>query len=147
MTTHAQLTSGIAITSSAVRASRAQVIAGRVLSGIAVLFLLFDGVAKLIQPQPVIEGSKQLGYPPDTIFGIGVVLLTCVAIHLIPQTKVLGAALVTAYLGGAVATHVRVGSPLLTHVLFPTYVAALVWGGLILREPLLRVILPSWRRA
>jgi hypothetical protein len=147
MTTHAQLTSGIAITSSAVRASRAQVIAGRVLSGIAVLFLLFDRVAKLIQPQPVIEGSKQLGYPPDTIFGIGVVLLTCVAIHLIPQTKVLGAALVTAYLGGAVATHVRVGSPLLTHVLFPTYVAALVWGGLILREPLLRVILPSWRRA
>ena len=147
MSTHAQLICSVPIPQSGVQTSKAQVVAGRALSGIAVLFLLFDGGAKVMQLQPVIDGSQQLGYPAETVFGIGVVLLTCVALHLIPQTKVLGAMLLTAYLGGAVATHVRVGSPLFTHVLFPTYVAALVWGGLILREPWLRVILPTRRRA
>ena len=119
--------------------------AGRVMSGFAVLFLLFDAVGKLLQVQPVIEGSAQLGYPHDVVFSLGVILLSCVLVYVFPRTSVLGALLLTGYLGGAVATHVRVGNPLFTHVLFPTYVAALVWGGLILRDPRLRVFLPIRR--
>jgi hypothetical protein len=117
---------------------------GRVISGLAVGFLIFDSVGKLLQVQPVIDGTKQLGYPPDIVFSLGVILLTCVLAYLVPRTSVLGALLLTGYLGGAVATHVRVGNPLLTHVLFPTYVAALLWGGLMLRDTRLRALLP-WR--
>ena len=118
--------------------------AGRVLSGVAVALLVFDSVGKLLEVQPVIDGTKQLGYPPDIVFGLGVTLLSCVLVYLVPRTSVLGAVLLTGYLGGAVATHVRVANPLLTHVLFPTYVAALLWGGLLLRDPRLRAFLP-WR--
>ena len=117
---------------------------GRVLSGLAVGFLTFDSVGKLLEVQPVIDGTRQLGYPPDIVFSLGVILLSCVLAYLVPQTSVLGALLLTGYLGGAVATHVRVGNPLFTHVLFPTYVAALLWGGLVLRDARLRVFLP-WR--
>ena len=120
---------------------------GRLLSWLAVLFLLFDSIGKLLLVQPVVDGSRQLGYSPDTVFGLGFLLLACVLLYLVPRTSVLGALLLTGYLGGAVATHVRVGSPLFTHVLFPTYVAAFVWGGLILRNPALRVILPIRRTA
>ena len=120
---------------------------GRLLSWLAVLFLLFDSIGKLLLVQPVVDGSRQLGYSPDTVFGLGFLLLACVLLYLVPRTSVLGALLLTGYLGGAVATHVRVGSPLFTHVLFPTYVAAFVWGGLILRHPALRVILPIRRTA
>lgn len=117
---------------------------GRTLSGIAVAFLIFDSVGKLLQVQPVIDGTRELGYPVDVIFGLGVTLATCVAVYLIPRTSVLGAVLLTGYLGGAVATHVRVGNPLLTHTLFPIYVAAFIWGGLVLRDVRLRILLP-WR--
>jgi len=117
---------------------------GRVLSGLAVAFLIFDSVGKLLEVQPVIDGTKQLGYPPDIVFGLGVTLLSCVLAYLLPRTSVLGAVLLTGYLGGAVATHVRVGSPFFTHVLFPTYIAALLWGGLMLRDARLRALLP-WR--
>ena len=117
---------------------------GRVMSGLAVAFLIFDSAGKLFLVQPVIDGTKQLGYPPDIVFGLGVTLLSCVLAYLIPRTSVLGAVLLTGYLGGAVATHVRVGSPLFTHVLFPTYLAALLWGGLMLRDARLRTFLP-WR--
>ena len=79
------------------------------------------------------------------MFSLGVILLTCVVAYVVPQTAVLGALLLTAYLGGAVATHVRVDSPLFSHILFPTYVAALVWGGLLLRDRRLRVLLPLQR--
>lgn len=109
--------------------------AGRILSGIAVLFLLFDAGAKLARVPQVIEGSVKLGYPESAVVPIGVLLLIGVVLHVIPRTSVLGAIYLSAYLGGAVATHFRIGSPLLTHVLFPTYVAALVWGGLALRSP------------
>jgi len=115
---------------------------GRVMSGIAVLFLFFDSVGKLLQVQPVIDGTKQLGYSPDIVFSLGVTLLSCVLAYLVPRTSVLGAVLLTGYLGGAVATHVRVGNPLFTHVLFPTYVAALLWGGLMLRDTRLRAFIP-----
>ena len=117
---------------------------GRVLSGVAVAFLVFDSVGKLLEVQPVIDGTKQLGYSPDIVFGLGVTLLSCALVYLVPRTSVLGAVLLTGYLGGAVATHVRVGNPLFTHVLFPTYVAALLWGGLMLRDTRLRAFAP-WR--
>jgi DoxX-like family len=117
---------------------------GRILSGVAVAFLIFDSVGKLLQVQPVIDGTRELGYPVDVVFGLGVTLASCVLVYLIPRTSVLGAVLLTGYLGGAVATHVRVGNPLLTHTLFPIYVAAFIWGGLVLRDVRLRVFLP-WR--
>jgi hypothetical protein len=127
------------------RSSTAQRWVGRVLSSTAVLFLLFDSTGKLLQVQPVMDGTIRLGYPPDIVFGLGVTLLTCVAAYLIPRTSVFGALLLTGYLGGAVATHVRVESPLFTHVLFPTYVAVLLWSGLLLRDAQLRAFLPVRR--
>ena len=114
---------------------------GVVLSGIAVLFLLFDSLGKLLQVAPVVEGTAQLGYSEHVIQPIGIVLLLCVVVYLIPRTAILGAVLLTGYMGGAIATHVRVGSPLLTHVLFPIYVAMLLWGGLFLRDLRLRHVL------
>ena len=117
---------------------------GRVLSGLAVAFLIFDSVGKLLGVQPVIDGTRQLGYPPEIVFKLGVTLVLCVMTYLVPRTSVLGAVLLTGYLGGAVATHVRVVNPLFTHVLFPTYIAALLWGGLMLRDARLQAFLP-WR--
>ena len=119
--------------------------AGLVLSGLAVLFLLFDSAGKLLQVQPVIDGTLELGYPRDSVFSLGLVLLSCVLAYTVPRTSVLGALLLTGYLGGAVATHVRVANPLFSHVLFPTYVAAFLWGGLILRDARLRALLPIRR--
>ena len=141
MQAHVELDNQLAFTRSTISASRLQVVTGRALSGFVALLLLFDGAVKLAPNQAVIDISQQLGYLTNTIFGVGVLLLACLAIYLIPQTATLGALLLTAYLGGAVATHVRVGSPLFS-VLFPTLVAAMVWGGLLLRKPSLRVLLP-----
>lgn len=122
--------------------SKKRLWAGRILSGLPMLFLLFDGVVKLFKPVPVVEGMARLGYPLSLSVTIGIVLLVCVFTYAIPQTSVLGAILLTGYLGGAVATHVRVGDPLFSHVLFPTYVAILLWTGLFLREDRMRVLLP-----
>lgn len=116
---------------------------GQILSGIAVAFLLFDAAGKLMRVTPVIEGTVNLGYPESTIVPIGVLLLAGVVLYMIPRTSVLGAIYLTAYLGGAVATHVRVSNPLATHVLFPVYVAALVWGGLGLRNPRVLALLTN----
>jgi hypothetical protein len=116
--------------------------AGRTASALAVAFLVFDSVGKLLEVQPVIEGTLSLGYPREIVFTLGVILLVCVLAYVVPRTAVLGALLLTAYLGGAVATQVRVEAPLFTHVLFPTYVAAFVWGGLLLRDARLRAFLP-----
>jgi hypothetical protein len=113
---------------------------GRVLSGLATLFLLFDSVIKLTRLPPAVEGTVQLGYPDGTVFGIGLALLVCTAVYIVPRTSILGAVLLTGYLGGAVASHVRVGNPLFTHTLSPIYAAALVWGGLYLRSPRLRAL-------
>jgi hypothetical protein len=117
---------------------------GRAMSGLAVAFLIFDSVGKLLEVQPVVDGTRQLGYSPDVVFSLGATLLLCVLAYLGPRTSVLGAVLLTGYLGGAVATHVRVASPLFTHVLFPAYIAALLWAGLVLRDARLRRFLP-WR--
>lgn len=119
--------------------------AGRALSGVAAAFLLFDAAGKLMRVAPVVEGTVQLGYPESAVLPIGVLLLLGVALYLIPRTSVLGAIYLAGYLGGAVATHVRVGSPLATHVLFPVYVAAFVWGGLALRSPRLLALLTGAR--
>ena len=114
--------------------SRARIWTGRTLSALATLFLLFDSVAKLLRPAPVIKGTVELGYPVSAIVPIGVVLLACTVVYLVPRTAIIGAVLLTGYLGGAVASQVRVGNPLPTHVLFPLYFAALIWGGLYLRD-------------
>jgi hypothetical protein len=118
---------------------------GRLMSGLPALFLLVDGVGKLIKPAPVVEGTLQLGYPESVLLGLGIVLLACTVLYTIPGTAILGAILLTGYLGGAVATHVRVGSPLFTHILFPVYLAVLLWGGLYLRDERLRALLPLRR--
>lgn len=115
---------------------------GRVLSAIPVLFLLFDGAAKLMRLAPVLEGTAKLGFPLSTVVPLGFTLLACTLLYAVPRTAVLGAILLTGYLGGAVATHVRVGDPLFSHALFPTYVGAMIWGGLFLREARLRALLP-----
>jgi hypothetical protein len=116
--------------------------AGLAIAGVAVLFLLFDSVIKLLALRPVVESFAQLGYPADIARGIGALLLGCLLLYVIPRTSVLGAILLTGYLGGAVATHLRVGDPLLSHVLFPVYVGVLLWGGLFLREQRLGALVP-----
>jgi len=123
--------------------SNAQRWTGRVLSGLAVLFLTFDGVMKLVKPAFVVDATKELGYPESSIVAIGMLVLVGVALYVVPRTAVLGAIFLTGFLGGAVATHVRVGSPLLSHVLFPTYLAAMLWGGLTLRNERVRVLLAN----
>ena len=126
--------------------SRGALWTGRTMSGIAVVFLTLDAIGKLLQVPPVVDGTRQLGYPVEVIFGLGVTLMSCVLVYVVPRTAMLGAVLLTGYLGGAVATHVRVANPLLTHTLFPTYVAAFLWAGLVLRRPALRALLPfGWR--
>jgi hypothetical protein len=117
-------------------------IAGYVLTGLVALFLTFDTVMKMLQLAPAMQGTIELGYPASTVLTIGLIELVCLVLYLVPRTSVLGALVLTGYLGGAIATHVRVGSPLPTHTLFPIYVALMVWGGLYLRESRLRQLLP-----
>jgi hypothetical protein len=118
--------------------------AGRIISGLVVLFLLVDAGFKLIRPlpAPAVEAFGKLGYPVEFASGIGILLLACVAVYLIPRTSFLGAILLTGYLGGAVASHVRVGDPWFSHALFPVYIGLLVWGGLYLRDQRLRALIP-----
>lgn len=146
VTTHTSATKSVSTidtNGSTSRASRlgAQRWAGRVLSGLAVVFLLFDALMKVLRAEPAVEGTVQLGYPESVVAGIGLVLLVCLALHLIPRTAVLGAILLTGYLGGAVATHVRLLNPLFSHTLFPVYVGVLVWLGLALRDGAVRRLL------
>ena len=114
---------------------------GRILSALPALFLLFDGTAKLFKPAPVIQGTIQLGYPESVIVGLGIVLLASTLLYIIPRTAVLGAILLTGYLGGAVATHVRAGTGWFT-ILFPVFFGALLWSGLYLRDARLRALIP-----
>ena len=105
----------------------------RAVGGLALAFLSFDAVIKLARLAPAVAGNVQLGYPPSVILGIGLIELFCVIVYAIPRTAIVGAVLLTGYLGGAIATHVRVGSPLATHVLSPIYMSVLIWGALLLR--------------
>ncbi|HET6863568.1 MAG TPA: DoxX family protein [Pyrinomonadaceae bacterium] len=120
------------------RSSKKLVWIGRILSGLPVLFMVFSGVAKLLKPAQVIEGFQKLGYPDHTILPLGVTELLCTILYVIPQTSVLGAILMTAYLGGATATHVRVGEPFFA----PIILGMVAWLGLFLRDSRLRALLP-----
>ncbi|HEX5659525.1 MAG TPA: DoxX family protein [Polyangiales bacterium] len=122
--------------------SNKQLWISRVLSGLAILFLAVDTGGKLLQIQPAVEGTAQLGFPAHALWTIAFCELLCLVTYLTPRSAVLGAILWTGYLGGAIATHVRMDAPLFSHTLFPVYVAALLWGGLYLREPRLRALLP-----
>jgi len=122
--------------------AKKSLVVGYVLTALVVLFLTVDTVMKVLMLAPAVQGTTQLGYRADTVLWIGMVELVCVGLYLVPRTSVLGALLLTGYLGGAIATHVRVGSPLLSHTLFPIYVALVLWGGLYLRESRLRELLP-----
>jgi hypothetical protein len=121
--------------------SKTMIWAGRIISGITVLFLVFDGVTKVMKQSHVMAASAQLGYPESAIVGTGITLLVCVALYVIPRTSILGAILLTGYLGGAVATHVHVRDPLFDTV-FPIIFGVLVWGGLFLRDGRLRALIP-----
>lgn len=117
---------------------------GRVVSGFAILFLLFDGVMKFFMdklPPEALEAGAALQWPIERMPLVGTILLACLFIHLIPRTAIVGAILLTGYLGGAIASHVRVGNPLFSHVLFPVSVAAFVWVGLYLRDVRVRKLL------
>jgi len=118
---------------------------GRVLSALAAIFLLFDGVIHILRIAPVVEAFAQLGYPLGTALPLGVIEVICVVLYLVPRTSVLGALLLTGYLGGAIATQLRVGAPLFSTTLFPVYVALLIWGGLYLRDERVRSVLPLRR--
>jgi DoxX-like protein len=122
-------------------AGRAWLWAGRVLSTLAILFFALDGVMKLFKPTPVITATVGLGFPENEIVGIGITLLICTALYVIPRTSIFGAVLLTGYLGGAIASKVRIHAPLFD-ICFAIVFAALVWGGLWLRNPRLRTILP-----
>jgi hypothetical protein len=114
---------------------------GRIISGLPVLFLLVDGAMKLVKPAAVVEATTRLGYSENTIVPIGILLIICTILYLIPRTSILGAILLTGYLGGAVATHVRAGEGLFP-IIFPVIFGALLWLGLYLRNHSLRVLVP-----
>ena len=113
--------------------SKAQLWIGRVLSALASLFLLFDGIMKLVKPPVVVQSTLQLGYAESAILGIGLTLLVCTLLYIVPRSSIVGAVLLTGYLGGAVASNIRAGKPVF-NVLFPMIIAALLWGGLWLRD-------------
>lgn len=126
----------------AASASQATLWTARILTGLAAVFLLFDAGIKVLQLPPAVQGTIALGFPVGTVLGIGLLELACIILYAMPRTSVLGAILLTGYLGGAIASQVRVGAPLFSHVLFPTYIAAMAWAGLYLRDDRLRILVP-----
>ncbi len=130
--------------------SKTMILIGWVISVLAILFLLMDGVTKLMKPEMVIDINKKLGYAESAIVPIAIVLLICTLLYAFPRTSVLGAIFLTGYLGGAVATQVRVSSPETNHgfggepfnIVFPFIIAAFIWGGLYLRNARLRSLVP-----
>jgi hypothetical protein len=125
--------------------SRKALWGGRILSGLGTAFMTMDAAMKLFQVPQAVEGTTSLGYPASVILPLGVIQALLLVLYMIPRTAVVGAVLWTGYLGGAIATHVRLGNPLFSHILFPTYVAALLWGGLWLRDPRVRGLLAPTR--
>ncbi|GAO80400.1 MULTISPECIES: DoxX family protein [unclassified Sphingopyxis] len=124
---------------------KGQLIAGYVLSGLVILFLLFDAGLKLVSPETAIKYSPpDLGWPLDvpTMTMLGILLLIPTLLYIWPRTAILGAILITGYLGGAIGTHVRINSPLFSHSLFGVYLGIMLWGGLWLRDPRLRALIP-----
>src|SRR6266850_5801342 len=121
--------------------SKGMLWAGRIMSALPVLFFLMDGVMKLVKPPIVVTATVQLGYPESVILPIGIVLILCTLLYIVPRTSVLGAILLTGYLGGAVATHVRVGAGAFP-IVFPIIFGVLIWGGLCLRDERVRTLIP-----
>jgi hypothetical protein len=115
--------------------------AGGIISALAVLFLIFDSIIKVLKLAPAVEATTQLGYPESLVITIGVLELACLSAYVFPRTAVLGAILLTGYLGGAIATNLRAGTPAF-NVIFPMIIGALIWGGLFLREARLRALVP-----
>lgn len=130
-------------TTEATPVSKTSLWAGRILSGLTIAFLILDAVMKIVKAEVSVKSTIELGYPESVVVPIGIVLLICTLLYSIPRTAFLGAILLTAYLGGAVTTNLRVGNPLFSHVLFPVYFGAMVWGGVYLRNQRLRTIILS----
>jgi DoxX-like protein len=128
--------------SQAQTSSKAALWTGRILSGVTILFMLFDAVAHLIKPAPVVTAFAQLGVPLQLAIPLGIIELVCIVAYAMPRTSLVGAILLTGYLGGAVVTQLRVGNPLFAQALFPVYVGLLVWGGLYLRDQRLHALIP-----
>lgn len=124
--------------------SGARLWTGRIISYVPALLLLLDGVAKLFKPEPVVKGTIELGFPESSIVPMGIALVVSVLCYLIPQTSVVGAALLSGYLGGAVCTHVHHGDPV-WQIVMPAVFSMILWAGLVLREPRLEILLP-WKR-
>ena len=118
---------------------------GATLSAVVAVFLFADAIMKLLRLEVVISTMRDLGWPESAVVPLGLLLLACTLLYALPRTSVLGAVLLTGYLGAAVATHARIGSPLFTHTFFGVYVGALMWAGLFLRDPALREIFPARR--
>jgi len=123
-------------------ASKGKLWSARIMQGIAVVFLLWDTGIKLARESHAVEGTIQLGYPDSSVVTIGIIELICLVLYLIPRTSIFGMILMTGYLGGAVATHLRLGNPLFSHILFSVYIAILLWGGIYLRDERLRALIP-----
>ena len=123
--------------------SKKMKITGWVLSILAILLLLADGFGKLIKPEPVVKATLELGYPENTITTIGILVIICAIIYAIPRSALIGAILLTGFLGGAIATHFRINNPLFSHTLFPVYILLFIWLGLYLRSASLRKLLQN----
>jgi hypothetical protein len=135
----------MSVESRMVTASRSMLWIGWIMSGIVVLFFLFDGITKLIMIDPVVDATIRIGFPLDVIRPLGIVCLACAILYAIPRTSILGAILLTGFLGGAVASKVRLEEPLFSQVLFGVYVGVLAWAGLYLRDGRLRSLIPLRR--
>lgn len=122
--------------------SKAKLWTGRILGGVAILFMLFDSVIHLMVIQPVVDSFNQLGYPVELAVTLGVIELVCLVVYVVPRTSIFGAVLLTGYLGGAVAMQLRIHAPLFSTALFPIYIGLLAWGGLYLRSNRLRGLIP-----
>jgi hypothetical protein len=121
--------------------SKGKVWAGRIMAGIVILFMLMDSIFKFIVNEQVVEGTTALGFQVHHLPILGTVALLATILYIIPRTELFGALLLTAYWGGAVATHVRLDNPLFTHILFPVYLGVLAWGALVLKNESLRKLL------
>jgi len=143
------MTMSYAVDSSMPSVTRAQRVAGTILSGLIIAFLAFDGAIKLVPLPVVTETMAGLGYSADPALArlLGVITLGCAVLYAIPRTSVLGAILLTGLLGGAIATHLRVGSPIFSHLLFGVYVGVIAWGGLYLRYEVVRKMIPFFQRS
>lgn len=128
-------------TPSARRTINKSLLTGRILTGVAMAFLIFDTVYKFTGAKEAVEGTAQLGFQAHHLPVIALIELACLVLFLIPRTSPIGAVLFTGYLGGAIVTHLRLDNPLFSHILFPTYLGTLIWVGLYLRDSRVRALI------